>query len=103
MEALALERPVIGSRIRGTTELLEPGCGVLVEVGHVDGYASAMVRLLDDPEAARAMGVLGRQYMRNFDITNIIRLHEELYAKVLGATWELSPSAAVPVETSGVA
>jgi glycosyltransferase involved in cell wall biosynthesis len=89
MEASCLERPVIGTRIRGTTELVEDGeTGILVDVGDVDALADAIVSLADDPALAKAMGRRGREAMRRFDLSHVMTLHEELYAKALASGGE---------------
>ena len=86
MEASCLERPVIATRIRGTTELVKDGAtGLLVDVGDVDGLAAAIVSLADDPDRAEAMGTLGREAMRRFDLAHVMALHDELYAKALAS------------------
>jgi len=82
MEALALERPVIGSDIRGIRDLLEGGAGILVRVGDVDGLGRAMRQLIDEPDRAGAMGRLGRDRVAALDTARIIREHEDLYAEV---------------------
>ncbi|MCL6472822.1 MAG: glycosyltransferase family 4 protein [Firmicutes bacterium] len=85
MESLSLEVPVIGSNIRGTRELLSDGCGLLVQLGDIDGYAEAMAQVLKSPQEARAMAKRGRAKMiGKFDIKLIIKAHEELYAKAMG-------------------
>ncbi|MCI0455735.1 MAG: glycosyltransferase [Gemmataceae bacterium] len=84
MEALALGVPVIGSRIRGMTDLLEQGGGLLVPVGEVGELARAMTRILDDPQEARALGEQGRRLMEAYDTQCIIALHEALYDEALG-------------------
>jgi glycosyltransferase involved in cell wall biosynthesis len=80
MEALSLEVPVIGSRVRGVRDLLAEGTGLLVEPGDVEGLERAMRRLLGDPAEAREMGLRGRKMMRrDYDVQHIIRLHDDLY------------------------
>lgn len=83
LEAIALGKPVVGTRIRGTQDLLQNGAGLLVEVGDVDGIAQAMRQILDDPDTARQMGETGRQQIHLYDLQNIIQLHEQLYAEAL--------------------
>src|SRR5262249_16932711 len=61
LEAISMGVPVIGSRIRGTTELLERNAGLLIDVGDVDKLAEAMQLVIDDAGAAAAMGQAGRQ------------------------------------------
>ena len=83
LESLALEVPTIGTKIRGTQDLLEGGCGRLVEVGDVDGLAAAMAWVLDRPEDAAKMAKLGYERVSNYDLDSIVQLHEELYAEAL--------------------
>ena len=83
MESLAMRRPTIATRIRGVTELVSPDTGILVEVGDVDGMARAIQRLASEPEAVSAMGARGREAMREFDLRNVVELHEELYERLL--------------------
>lgn len=84
LEALSMGIPVIGSRIRGTTELLEQSAGLLVNVGDIDALRNAMQVVLDDPEAASAMGRIGRQQSEAYDLSRILHLHEDLYEEALG-------------------
>lgn len=83
MEALSLGVPVVGSRIRGTTELLEPGCGRLVPVGDVAALAAALGWMLDHSAGAREMGRRGRERMAEYGLDRVIALHEELYAEAM--------------------
>ncbi len=83
LEAMALGVPVVGTRIRGTAELLEDGAGALVELGDVPGLASAIRELLLDPGAAAELARRGRERARRYDERAVIRLHELLYAEAL--------------------
>lgn len=83
MESLCLEVPVLGTNVRGIRDLLQPGCGLLVKVGDVNGLAQAMAWILDHPTEASEMGRLGRELMLNYDIRRVLTLHEEMYAEAL--------------------
>lgn len=83
MESLCLEVPVIGTSIRGTRDLLEGGCGLLVKVGDESGIARAMSWVLDNPEDAQIMGKRGRERMANYDLRYILELHEALYTQAI--------------------
>ncbi|MEB3217942.1 MAG: glycosyltransferase [Nostocales cyanobacterium 94392] len=83
MESLCLETPVIGSDIRGTRDLVSPDSGILFPVGDVAKLASAIKYLLNHPQSASMMGKRGRERMNNFDLRQIIKLHETLYAEAL--------------------
>src|SRR5438046_6293222 len=75
--------PVGGSRIRGTTELLEGNAGLLVKVGHIDQLAHVMQKMVDDSAAAEAMGRAGQRQSEKYDLSHILRMHEELYEEAL--------------------
>jgi glycosyltransferase involved in cell wall biosynthesis len=70
MEALASRIPVIATRVAGVQELVEDGVtGYTVPPGDVATLAARMVRLMDNPETAQAMGEAGRKAVeQGFDI-----------------------------------
>ncbi|HVR83714.1 MAG TPA: glycosyltransferase, partial [Planctomycetota bacterium] len=74
MEAMCMETPVIGVRIRGIEDLLEDDCGILVEKGDRTGLAWAMGQVLDDPESARDLALRARAKMERYDLRNILDL-----------------------------
>lgn len=62
MEAMAMEVPVITTKIAGIPELVEDGrTGLLVAPGRADELADALERLLADPELAARLGRQGRE------------------------------------------
>jgi len=83
MESLALGTPVIGTRIRGTEELLRGECGLLLPVGDIEALTIAMRWVLDNPEEAREMGRRGRLHMNDYDLGRVIAAHDRLYAELL--------------------
>ena len=83
LEAMTMGIPVIGSRIRGTAELLEGDVGLLVDVGDIDKLARAMQLVIDDTSLTQAMGTAGRRKSEAYDLTHILRMHEELYNEAL--------------------
>jgi glycosyltransferase involved in cell wall biosynthesis len=83
LESLALEVPTIGTKIRGTQDLLEGGCGLLVDVGDVDGLAAAMTWILDRPQEAAKMAKLGYERISTYDLEVVIKLHQQLYKEAL--------------------
>lgn len=83
MESFCLEVPVIGTNIRGTRDLLEGGCGLLVKVGDVEGLAQAMAWVLDNPEEVRMMGKRGRERMAAYELKQILKLYDSLYTEAI--------------------
>jgi type I site-specific restriction endonuclease len=70
MEAMAMELPVVSTRIMGVPELVEDGeGGLLVPPGRADLLTDALRRLVRFPEERRRMGSAGRRkVIRDFDV-----------------------------------
>ena len=83
MEALSLETPVIGTKIRGIYDLVGDDAGLLVAPGDITGLSNAISWLLDHPAEACRMGRIGRDRMKQFDVRSVIDAHENLYARAL--------------------
>ncbi len=78
MEALALGRPVISTRIAGISELVVDGeCGWLIAAGDADALADAMIEVLTmDPDKLESLGQAGRAKVLEMHVaaTESIRL-----------------------------
>ena len=62
MEAMAMETPVVSTRITGVPELVDDGyTGVLVAPGRADQLADALERLLEDPALRGKIGSAARE------------------------------------------
>jgi glycosyltransferase involved in cell wall biosynthesis len=83
MESLCLETPAIGADIRGIRDLLTEDCGLLIKVGDVEGLVAAFTWILEHPQEARMMGKRGSDRMATYDLQQIIKLHESLYADAM--------------------
>jgi glycosyltransferase involved in cell wall biosynthesis len=84
MEALCLEVPVVGSDVRGISDLIAGGGGIKVPLGDTRALANAIREIVDDPEKVRRMGAAGRRSMAPYSLENVLRLHEQLYRRALG-------------------
>ena len=61
LEANACERPVVATRVGGVPRYVTEGeNGLLADGGDAEGFARAILDLLDQPERARDMGRAGR-------------------------------------------
>lgn len=88
MEAMAMEIPVVASRIAGVPELVEDGLsGVLVAPGQVDELTAALERLLTAPAAQRAaMGAAARRkVMAEFSIDREAQTLVSLFTEQVAA------------------
>jgi glycosyltransferase involved in cell wall biosynthesis len=62
IEAMALAKPVVATSVGGLTEQISnEDNGLLVRPGSAEDLASALLRLLGDPDLARSMGNRGRR------------------------------------------
>jgi len=65
IEAMALGKPVIGSKVGGVPEIIKDGSnGFLIEPKDVEGLAGKIEYLINNPEIARHMGEAGQKFVR---------------------------------------
>ena len=83
MEAFCAAKPVIGTKIRGIQDLLTDNCGLLVDVGNIDGLSQAIATMVDEPDLAAQMGANGRQKITTYDVRNIIAAYSQIYERAL--------------------
>ena len=85
LEAMAMRKAVIGTRVDGTREVLQDGDnGLMVEPGDVDALAAAIVRLAGDRELRESLRARAFQTVRQrFDAATMTREIESIYSKVL--------------------
>jgi glycosyltransferase involved in cell wall biosynthesis len=85
LEAMAMGTPMIATRVGGNPEIVEDGMsGLLVEPEDPDGLAAAIIRLLDEPVRAEAMGRAARRRAEAFSWERMVDRYEALY-RDLGA------------------
>jgi len=87
LEAMAAGLPVVATAVGGTPEVVVAGeTGVLVPPSNPDELANAVIKLLNDPAAARKMGQAGRDRVaERFTVNDMVGAIESLYASLLGA------------------
>jgi glycosyltransferase involved in cell wall biosynthesis len=82
LESLAMGVPVLGSRVRGIAELVEPGGGTLVDPTDADALADAMERMAKDP-AGCFDGRMGRERLEPCGLDHLLAAHDDLYDELL--------------------
>jgi len=83
MEAMCLATPVIASNIRGSQDLLEDDCGLLVDLGDIDALAQAIVQVVKDPESLAVMAEKAQVKIADYDLEKIIQQYTEIYQLAL--------------------
>jgi glycosyltransferase involved in cell wall biosynthesis len=86
LEAMERARPVIASEIGGLIDIVREGeTGLLVPVAEPGPLAEAMLRIANDPAAARAMGEASRaRALERFPEDRCTDRTEQLYRDLLG-------------------
>lgn len=92
-EAMAAGLPCIGSRTGGIAETLQDGVtGLLVEPANPSALAAALLRLLKNPEEARALAQTGKTFVeKNYSLQNASERMERFYERLLAAFAKTSP------------
>jgi glycosyltransferase involved in cell wall biosynthesis len=84
LDAMALGRPVVSTRLAGIPEEVEDGVtGLLCEPGDAAGLADALARLTSDAALRASMGEAGRRrFTECFEITAMARTYASLYREL---------------------
>jgi glycosyltransferase involved in cell wall biosynthesis len=84
MEAMAAELPIVCSKIRGNTDLVEDGIGgYLIEPTDAKGFAKAFSKIINDEKLRGSMGKKNVATVKNFDLENAIKEIKDVYKKVM--------------------
>jgi glycosyltransferase involved in cell wall biosynthesis len=85
IEAAAMGLPIVATNIRGCRQVVENGQnGILVGVRNVAEIEKALIKLIDDPQLRREMGVSGYQKARReFDEQKVCKLVLDTYKQLL--------------------
>ncbi len=85
LEAMAMEKPVVGTLVGGIPDLIEDGAnGYLVSPGNERELASAVLKILNDKGLAVKMGEAGRKKVTDrFSADTMVRSIEKVYGELL--------------------
>jgi glycosyltransferase involved in cell wall biosynthesis len=86
LDAMASARPIVATRVGAIPEVVADGeTGLLVEARAPDALASALARVLGQPDLARALGAAGRRRVeREFSAERMVRETLAVYARLAG-------------------
>jgi len=85
LEAMAMERPVVASRVGGIPELVKDGInGFLTTPGDAKGLAESIKKLLNDKKLAISMGKEGRKRVTDkFSAETMVKSINKVYNECL--------------------
>jgi len=84
MEAMAMGRSIVASRIGGLSDLVADGkTGLLVAPNDAQALYEAIRRLLDDADLRERMGAQGRQRVIEFQAETVVPGIEQVYQEIL--------------------
>ncbi len=85
MEAMAVEKPIVATRVGAVPEVLEEGrIGELVPFGDVPALATALARLSREPDRWTGRIRRGRERVRDFDVEKMVDGHLAVYRELVG-------------------
>lgn len=82
LEAFCLGVPVIATDVRGNRDLVRDN-GTLVPLGDTSALAAAMERVAEGGDEIAALTAKASEFVRQFDIEVVLRMHDELYARAM--------------------
>jgi glycosyltransferase involved in cell wall biosynthesis len=87
LEAMALKKPVVATRVGGNSEAVVDGVtGVLVPPADPKAMAQSIISLLSDLKKRESMGKAGFERVKStFDIKKSVREIEQIYSRLLRA------------------
>ena len=85
LEAMAMGKPVVASRVGGIPEIVTPGLnGLLVEPARPSEMASSVLKLLKDPGEAKRLGEAGREKVKKiFTAETMAKKIEAVYNEII--------------------
>ena len=95
IEAMAMGKPVVATRVGGIAELVADGeTGYLVPPGDAQAMAERLVRILGASDLCRSMGQSAQARARErYSAGQVAAQYRQVYRQMLGL-----PSNAIPIE-----
>jgi glycosyltransferase involved in cell wall biosynthesis len=81
--AMSCACPIVASKIPHTREVLTSDSGILVDIGNVDQFAEAAIKLLSDENLRTEMGIQAFTKMRATSWENVGITHMNTYKKLM--------------------
>jgi glycosyltransferase involved in cell wall biosynthesis len=104
LEAMAAERPIVGTRVGGIPEAVGEHAGLLVQPAHPAALSDALAALLADAGLRRQMGVAGRQrVLAKFTTAAMVDRTERAFRAALRPDLRIVPITPQTVDAVAVA
>jgi len=100
-EAMATGLPIVATDVDGASEAIEEGVtGHLLPPGDVEGLATRVAALANDPVKRRRMGKRARTKVSAWDIDDMVRRQERLYEGLIAGTAAVAVSRSTQEEAA---
>ena len=83
VEAMALGKPIVASRLGGPAEIVTPGAGLLFDPAEPAELARILQQLMEDASLRRALGDQGRERAEWFSIERNVTAIQAVYDDIL--------------------
>lgn len=90
--AMSCACPIVASKIPHTREVLTPDSGILVDIGNVDQFAEAAIKLISDENLRNEMGIQSFTKMRASSWENAAITHINTYKNLIDNPSEIKYS-----------
>ena len=84
-EGMAMPKPIVATNIDGITEQITDGVnGILVPPKDPSALAKAIIKVINDKELARSMGLAAREKVeQDFSVEKMVEETEKVYLSLL--------------------
>lgn len=83
LEAWVYKKPVIVTKECGIAELVALDCGIVIKDNDPNSIASAIIKIIDNPDRATQMGEKGYELVKTLTLENIVTKIEDFYEHVV--------------------
>lgn len=102
LEAMAQATPVVALAELGTRDVLQEGQGALIATHEVEDFSARTLSLLQRPEAARQLGMLGREYASGWSGRVLAEKMLDFYQRTIEGQFEVSARSQLCTVNAGV-
>lgn len=84
VEAMALGKPVVATKVGGVPEIVKDGVnGLLVPQGEPEQMTDALLKLLSNPKIRKEMGTTAAESVKDYSWSKIAERYKKLYSELI--------------------